>query len=64
VGFPVVGDPLYAPPPFDQGSLQLHAAYMSFAHPVTGDMIELYAAPPEDFRIQGHDVREQVVTWS
>lgn len=64
VGFPVVGDPLYAPPPFDQGPLQLHAAYMSFAHPVTGDMIELYAAPPEDFRILGHDVREQVVLWS
>ena len=49
VGLPVLGDHLYAPNPYSTGALQLHAAYLAFDHPVSGERIVTFVAPPADF---------------
>lgn len=49
IGHPVLGDKLYAPREFQTLPMQLHAAYIAFVHPVTGEQISLYSDPPEDF---------------
>jgi len=49
VGYPVLGDTLYAPKEWATGPLQLHAAYLSFAHPVSEDIVSFYAAPDAEF---------------
>lgn len=49
VGHPVLGDRLYAPKPYNEGPLQLHAASLAFDHPVSGERLRLFASPPEDF---------------
>lgn len=45
LGFPIVGDRLYgrgtAP-----GQLKLHASYLSFKHPETGEMLEFFSKAP------------------
>lgn len=59
LGFPVVGDIIYNRK--RTGSLEarhklglkghaLHAAYLSFTHPITRALLEFEAAPPEDFQ--------------
>ena len=58
VGHPVIGDPLYAPKELRGGPMQLHAAYLRFTHPSSGESIEVYAEPPEDFEA---DVPEPLV---
>lgn len=63
IGLPVIGDILYAPKDYRQGPLQLHAAYLSFAHPVTGKKIDVYAEPPEDFFGRDQVSRENVADW-
>ncbi len=45
-GCPVVGDKLYGESPGPAGRLGLHAAKLSFAHPVTGARVELAAPLP------------------
>jgi 23S rRNA pseudouridine1911/1915/1917 synthase len=47
VGLPVIGDRLYAPKAMAMGPLQLHAAYLAFDHPTTGERMGFYA-PPDD----------------
>jgi 23S rRNA pseudouridine1911/1915/1917 synthase len=58
-GFPLVGDPVYAPKPRDPrvaaaaaalGRQALHAERLELDHPVTGDRLVLTAAPPADFQ--------------
>lgn len=49
IGFPVLGDELYAPKPIGVGALQLHAAYLSFDHPASEERIECFVEPPHDF---------------
>lgn len=49
VGYPVLGDRLYAPKELAQGPMQLHAVLLAFTHPRTGARIEVFAAPPKDF---------------
>jgi 23S rRNA pseudouridine1911/1915/1917 synthase len=50
VGLPVIGDDLYAPKEHRDGApLQLHAAYLGFTHPATGEDVSFFAPPPEDF---------------
>ncbi|MEA2553295.1 MAG: rRNA synthase, partial [Fimbriimonadaceae bacterium] len=60
VGHPVVGDALYnsqkSPLP-----LQLHAALVSFDHPVTGERVSVYVEPPEDFVGKELVTRERLV---
>jgi 23S rRNA pseudouridine1911/1915/1917 synthase len=49
LGMPVLGDVIYAPKAYQEGSLQLHAGYLAFDHPVTGKRLECFCPPPEDF---------------
>jgi 23S rRNA pseudouridine1911/1915/1917 synthase len=43
-GFPIVGDPKYGGP--EAPELHLHAAAVSFTHPVSGEPISIVAPPP------------------
>jgi len=63
VGFPVLGDDLYAPPPYDSGPMQLHAAYLSFVHPATGSTMAFYAPPPPDFVSVPGDPHAALEDW-
>jgi len=49
IGHPILGDRLYAPKEYRDSPLQLHAAFISFRHPVTEKRVEVYAEPPADF---------------
>lgn len=49
IGHPVIGDKLYAPKEFMTLPMQLHAVYLSFSHPVSGEMLSFYVDPPDDF---------------
>ncbi len=60
VGNPVVGDALYAPKKLASGVLQLHAAYLAVDHPVTGERLQVYVAPPEDFAASELALREHI----
>jgi 23S rRNA pseudouridine1911/1915/1917 synthase len=50
IGHPVVGDATYggARAPLDPGRPFLHAAALGFAHPVSGERIELVEPLPPD----------------
>jgi len=51
IGHPVVGDPVYGFRREQPGILLLlHAFGLRFPHPITGELIRVYAPPPEDFR--------------
>ena len=58
-GHPVLGDPLYGKSIGDPelrrvatelGRQALHAAVLSFAHPITGEAMRFESAPPDDFQ--------------
>jgi 23S rRNA pseudouridine1911/1915/1917 synthase len=49
LGYPVIGDDLYAPKEYKTGAMQLHAAYLAVVHPKTGQEIVAFANAPEDF---------------
>lgn len=51
VGYPLVGDTLYGPQrqPLPAPRQCLHAAQLSFAHPLTGEALSFSAPLPEDF---------------
>lgn len=49
IGHPVLGDKLYAPKEFQTLPMQLHAAFVAFDHPATGERLSFYADPPEGF---------------
>lgn len=49
IGHAVLGDTIYSKPPLSEGPLQLHAGFVAFNHPRTGDRTEVFCAPPEDF---------------
>lgn len=49
VGHPVLGDPIYGSAKGTGTSMQLHAAYLAFDHPATGNRVEFFCRPPEDF---------------
>lgn len=50
IGHPVVGDPKYGPknPPFPIAGQALHAAELTFCHPVSGDEMVFTAPLPQD----------------
>jgi 23S rRNA pseudouridine1911/1915/1917 synthase len=58
LGCPVVGDSLYGRPSADKQQphrpdrQMLHAARLSFAHPVTGAAMSFEASLPPDFQLQ------------
>jgi 23S rRNA pseudouridine1911/1915/1917 synthase len=47
IGYPVYADPLYGAPVSDR-RLWLHAEYLSFEHPVSGEPLEFRSDIPED----------------
>lgn len=53
IGHPVLGDSLYAPKEHAEGPMQLHAGYLAFDHPLTGERVAFYAPPDDSF--YGHD---------
>ncbi len=61
-GLPVVGDELYAKPPFNEGPMQLHAAYLEFVHPRSGEVVIVYAEGPPDFLGVG-DFKSELENW-
>ncbi len=60
IGFPLIGDPVYRnrlPVPKPDGTKvsefkrqALHASRLGLVHPVSGEVMEWFAEPPEDFR--------------
>lgn len=44
LGIPIVGDPLYGTGT-GPGLMKLHACYLSFTHPRTGEILEFYSEP-------------------
>lgn len=52
IGHPVVGDPVYGPKKkhFSIAGQALHAAELSFTHPVTGEKLTFYAPMPDDMQ--------------
>ncbi|MBI2965289.1 MAG: RluA family pseudouridine synthase, partial [Chloroflexi bacterium] len=50
IGFPVVGDPTYGRPGFGLKRQFLHASYLAFDHPFTGERIEAESPLPADLR--------------
>ncbi len=49
IGCPVIGDTMYAPKSMQTAELQLHAAFLEFNHPVSGERRQFFAPAPEDF---------------
>jgi 23S rRNA pseudouridine1911/1915/1917 synthase len=49
IGHPILGDAIYATREYQNGALQLHAAFLAVDHPKTGKRIIAFASPPEDF---------------
>lgn len=61
IGHPIVGDPLYGPRDRRReraARLMLHAWKLAFAHPGTGERVELTAPPPPEFRPYWDQARE------
>lgn len=58
IGHPILGDNLYAPKEWAHGTMQLHAAYLAFDHPVSGERIVTYVDPPADFQGVGQVSRK------
>ncbi len=54
IGYPVVGDPLYAPKegrnPFGISGQALHARVLGFEHPISGEYMEFSSELPEYFQ--------------
>lgn len=61
---PVFGDPLYAPESAKPGPLQLHAAFLSFSHPVSGDRIALFSQPPIGFEGRELALEGTIEPWT
>ncbi len=63
-GFPVLGDHVYAPHPYGVGPMQLHAGYLRFTHPISGEDIATYAEAPHDFVGKDFIKREHLEKWN
>lgn len=46
---PIVGDNLYGKEKAQSGRLLLHASYLSFAHPATGEQMEFFSRPEFEY---------------
>lgn len=60
IGNPVIGDSLYAPKEYATGPMQLHAGYLAFEHPVTGESVVAFCSPPEDFMAAEFATRQSI----
>lgn len=61
-GYPVIGDRIYNRVP-SRLMLQLHAAFLEFDHPTTGERQQFYCPPPKDFVAQELCSREAIENW-
>ena len=59
-GMPVKGDSIYAHGEWSEGPLQLHAAWLSFDHPLSKKRVCVYAEPWPDFNMGKVVTRERV----
>lgn len=51
IGYPVLGDSLYAPLHMQTAALQLHAFRIAFTHPATGEFLDIEVKTPPDFLV-------------
>lgn len=58
---PVLGDRIYAPPELRAWPLQLHAGFLAFVLPGSGERVECFAEPPEDFLMRELVTREALL---
>lgn len=63
-GHPVKGDSLYAKGAWKDGPMQLHAAALGFAHPISGERLRFFVSPPADFEEGDVVVEEEVWAWT
>jgi 23S rRNA-/tRNA-specific pseudouridylate synthase len=63
-GYEVVGDRIYARPPWNVGPLQLHATVLAFDRPGDGVRLTLFAVPPVDFVGRDYVMEGEVATWT
>lgn len=49
MGYPVLGDAIYSPVELRNVPLQLHSWKLAFAHPASGEQLEVFCPPPSDF---------------
>jgi 23S rRNA pseudouridine1911/1915/1917 synthase len=64
INHPVRGDKIYAEGKWGEGAMQLHAAWLAFDHPVTGQRIEVFGAAPEDFSHREQADEATISAWS
>jgi 23S rRNA pseudouridine1911/1915/1917 synthase len=57
IGLPVVGDPVYGVPDPALGRQFLHASRLAFAHPFTGERIDVESPLPDDLSAYLADLR-------
>jgi 23S rRNA pseudouridine1911/1915/1917 synthase len=62
IGSPVYADPLYGEP-VPGRRLWLHAEYLSFEHPVSGEELEFRAGVPEDLRESAVALDDSLALW-
>ncbi|HEX6927117.1 MAG TPA: RluA family pseudouridine synthase [Longimicrobiaceae bacterium] len=58
LGHPVIGDARYGGRRLPSGRQALHAAYLSFRHPISGNSIELHAPLPRELEDLKRQLRE------
>lgn len=61
---PVRGDRLYAEGKWAEGVMLLHAAWLSFDHPISGKRISVFGPPPADFSHRDQADEATISTWS
>ncbi|WP_273845818.1 RluA family pseudouridine synthase [Rubrobacter calidifluminis] len=62
IGYPVYADPLYGKP-VPGRRLWLHAEYLAFEHPVTGERMEFRSPIPEELREAAHALDSSFDLW-
>ena len=64
INHPVKGDKIYAEGKWGEGVMMLHAAWLAFDHPATGQRIELFGEPPADFSHREHADAATISAWT
>lgn len=64
VGHPVLGDRTYSLKRYEDTPLQLHAAFLAFSHPSTGERIACYQPPPLDFLGHAQADEHAIRVWA
>lgn len=62
-GYEVIGDRIYASPPWNAGPLQLHATYLAFDLPSSNKRLSMFVEPPADFIGRDFVTESEVESW-